>query len=714
MPFYFPIRGSNHSDWLPGSELSERIVGLAGDDTLDGQSGDDLLLGGEGNDLLLGGDGFDLADYRLSAAAITVDLALGRVFGEGNDSLQGVEGLIASTLADTLNGSSGRDSLAGMAGDDLLSGLAGDDHLDGGSGNDTLDGGEGFDTAVFQYAPASVFASLQSGSASFAGGETLFINCEALSGSHFADTLVGDDGNNALSGRQGNDTLSGGLGNDSLTGGAGSDFLDGGEGIDAIDLRANPHQVYVNLLQNQAMTNLGFDDFDTLSNIENIHGSRFSDNLSGDLGANEIWGGNGDDFIRGDWSGGLVLFAGGNDTLYGGIGDDDLEGGGGDDLLLGGVGNDYLTASPGNDTLDGGAGYDIASFWFIEQRMIVNLANHTLQIGDFSYSLRSIEGLHSGWGNDRLIGTYRDDLIDGGGGNDRLIGGRGNDGLDGGGGNDYLLGQAGNDRLAGGDGRDTLEGGYGDDLYVISDGNDVVIETADGDVDTVISSVPYLVLAENVENARFVYDSWEAGTIIGNSLDNLLVAGMGENILYGKEGSDTVSYENSPGGVQVDLSRPGPQPFFVDDMGYAAASSGDVLISIENLIGSSSQDTLSGDGNDNRIAGSYGQDILRGNGGSDSFVFSDFGELGWSVGQEDIIEDFASDDRIDLSAMNLKLPFDKMFTELLPAGQEFTAPGQLRFENQSLLFNHDDTPEPEASIQLTGVTALTLAQLVLW
>jgi len=74
---------------------------------------------------------------------------------------------------------------------------------------------------------------------------------------------------------------------------------------------------------------------DVLSNIENLHGSKYDDILAGDGGNNLLEG----------WDG--------NDTLSG------LEG---DDYLVGGAGNDSLVGGYGNDTLTGGIGDDIFVF----------------------------------------------------------------------------------------------------------------------------------------------------------------------------------------------------------------------------------------------------------------------------------------------------------------------------------------------------------------
>jgi Ca2+-binding RTX toxin-like protein len=71
----------------------------------------------------------------------------------------------------------------------------------------------------------------------------------------------------------------------------------------------------------------------------------------GDVAANTIIGGGGDD---------LILSGPGADVVYGGLGADVLIGGAGDDVLQGQEGADRLSAGPGpgNDVLHGAAGAD--------------------------------------------------------------------------------------------------------------------------------------------------------------------------------------------------------------------------------------------------------------------------------------------------------------------------------------------------------------------
>src|SRR5207249_292013 len=106
-------------------------------------------------DRLDGGSGIDLADYTISAAAVTVNLATG--VGTGGDAagdvFLSIEGLIGSTFDDILTGDI----------NDTLVGGGGNDTLVGGSGADSLDGGAGIDVADYSNSAAAVTVDLNLG-----------------------------------------------------------------------------------------------------------------------------------------------------------------------------------------------------------------------------------------------------------------------------------------------------------------------------------------------------------------------------------------------------------------------------------------------------------------------------------------------------------------------------------------------------------------------
>src|SRR5262249_28797634 len=137
------------------------------------------------------------------------------------------------------------------------------------------------------------------------------------------------------------------------------------------------------------------------------------------------------------------------------------------------------------------------------------------------------------------------------------------------------------DRMHGGNGNDVIYAGFGDDLVWGDAGNDTL------------------------------YGEQGNDTLYGGTGNDVLVGGSGAGVLDGGDGIDTASYETSNTAVVADLSLP------VFNSGDAA---GDRYISIENLIGGSGNDTLTGDWQDNVLEGGPGGDVLDG-GGSAIFSF---------------------------------------------------------------------------------------------
>ncbi|NKD78094.1 calcium-binding protein, partial [Haematospirillum sp. H1815] len=441
--------GNAGDDTLTGNGGDNRLDGGAGNDTLYGGAGNDTLRGSAGNDTLDGGDGSDTAIYRDKLAPVKVTLR------GAEDATVYVNGVAEDTLRNIENVWSGygNDELTGDDKDNKLIGRAGNDTLDGGAGNDELEGEDG------------------------------------------NDTLYGGAGNDTLYGEGGNDTLDGGAGNDTLIGGAGNDTLDGGDGSDTASYWGQSAPVKVTLRgAEEATVYVDGVAEDTLRNIENVWSRDGNDELTGDDKNNSLRGEGGNDTLDGGAGNDELYGEDGNDTLYGGAGNDTLDGGAGNDTLDGGAGNDKLYGSAGNDTLDGGDGSDTASYWDKSAPVKVTLRGAeeaTVYVdGVAEDTLRNIEHVGGGDGNDELTGDDKDnkligragnDTLDGGAGNDTLYGGAGNDTLrgsagndtlDGGDGNDRLYGGAGNDRLYGEAGNDTLEGGMGSDTLIGGDGDD--------------------------------------------------------------------------------------------------------------------------------------------------------------------------------------------------------------------------------------------------
>jgi Ca2+-binding RTX toxin-like protein len=90
-------------------------------------------------------------------------------------------------------------------------------------------------------------------------------------------------------------------------------------------------------------------------------------------------------------------------------------------------------------------------------------------------------------------------------------------------------------------------------------------------------------------------------TLEGGQGDDTLEGGPGNDVIDGGVGRDTASYATAPAGVSVNLFAVGRQ-----DTGGGGA---DVLVSIENLIGSMFDDNLTGF-NDSVLRGGEGDDTL--------------------------------------------------------------------------------------------------------
>ncbi|MFZ1662813.1 MAG: calcium-binding protein [Paracoccaceae bacterium] len=365
------------------------------------------------------------------------------------------------------------------------------------------------------------------------------------------------------------------------------------------------------------------DGNDTLTLVDN--GSSFYDIAIG--GKYQINAGLGDDILSVDI--GLVAYGSPNDvTIDLGVGNDSLVANltGGINKILGGTGNDVVTVvfysdnySSNNLDIDLGSGTNtltLANFGGSTSVLAgsgKDTVDVTWQDGSHSYGAAApTMVLDLGDGDNTLsvtIGaastysTAPTAQITTGSGNDAII-------VNGGNGNVIYAG-AGNDTMSGVGGIDTMYGGDGDDTYTVDSASDLVVETnstATGGADTVNSWLASYTLGANVEKGRIM--SSGTANLTGNSLNNALFAGSGNNILDGGAGTDSVSYIFASQAVSVSLSLTGLQ---------ATGGSGmDKLIGIEHLAGSLYNDTLTGSSGANWLGGDAGNDRIDGLAGNDS------------------------------------------------------------------------------------------------
>ncbi len=260
---------------------------------------------------------------------------------------------------------------------------------------------------------------------------------------------------------------------------------------------------------------------------------------------------------------------------------------------------------------------------------------------------------------ENIIGTSADDTLTGNSESNRL---------EGRGGNDTLLGQAGDDTLEGGTGNDTMDGGSGDDLYVFKTqaviplGTDTIYEADRGGIDGLdFSGMPVglrtldlnlattqnlsagllsLTLRQSSSNAATAEVEEVIGTdyndtIFGNALDNRIEPKGGSDIVDGRSGSDIYVFAGSNLGSDQIIDTPtGTGRDTLDFVGFDGPINLDLALtttqnlggmsltlsagdSIENVLGTSFDDTIYGNALDNAIYGGAGADTLDGRAGND-------------------------------------------------------------------------------------------------
>ena len=257
--------------------------------------------------------------------------------------------------------------------------------------------------------------------------------------------------------------------------------------------------------------------------------------------------------------------------------------------------------------------------------------------------------------------------------------------------------------MYGGDGHDVLIGRNGDDSFFGGNGTDGVYyieSTASIWADLLHTSL------NTGDAAGDRYDSIE--NLIGSGFNDTLVGSNGNNELYGGEGTDGAYYSGDSAAVHADLQNS------ASNTGTAA---GDTYNSIENLIGTSFDDTLSGDSNVNELWGGIGTDTLTGRGGadrlyggsgSDHFQYNSANET--ALGAGDTIFDFDATDNSEVIFLNRLL--NGSFNFLGASSVAFTATGntEARFNDASDLLSIDLNGNGTADMEIT-LTGVNLSDL---
>ncbi len=536
-----------------------------------------------------------------------------------------------------LSGGAGSDKIQGYATDDILHGNDGDDYLYGLAGNDTLHGGSGND---YMYGGP--------GNNIMYGGEG---NDYIEGNSNSSGT-----GNNLLSGGDGDDNLRGNR-NDTLDGGAGNDYLntegtilfgigDGQEGVNiwyttstaripriVLDPGITPDMVTI--LGNQGLEDDLFIKINGTSDQIWIPGYFAYQNSPDNLWPYLIQFADGTTwdstainqraiitlYRQGTYNDDTIQGVETNDVINGLQGRDALYGNGGDDVLYGNIGRDNLYGGEGNDTLDGGA---------------------------------DIDALYGGNGNDLLKGGAADDFLQGDSGDDTLYGENDNDNLTGGDGNDMLIGGLGNDTLNGGTGSDTY-------YYNLGDGNDTI-----NNYDTSAGRNDVLVFGQGITPEDIVLSA--SGTHLNISVD-----------IDGSYGTVKVlSFLNGGGAGGYALDR----IQFADSTTWYTNT---IINNINMFYGTTGDDTLTGNGNNNYLDGDLGNDVVYGLGGDDSVIGSSGNDTLYGGEGNDLLSGDGGNDYLEGGSGN----------DLYVYGFGDGGPGQ------DIINNYDTTPGRNDMLDLT-------------
>ena len=539
--------------------------------------------------------------------------------------------------------------------------------------------------------------------------------------------IFGTDGNDDLTGTSGDDHIYGGAGDDQLFGGDGDDVLDGGTDIDYMAGGAGNDTYYVdefNGYEDYEVYEIAYErpdeGIDTVvvdfaaatplfynlpDNIENltvvgvalVHGNALDNVITGDDGAQNIYGGGGTDTLvgrggndtyhLGDSTGSVVveaadegidrvyvdgsyevplnvefLYVGVNgfgteqaNGIYGSAGSNLLVGAGGDDRLHGDAGDDTLIGGAGKDVLFGGEGFDTADFsgsdhaitnlgrifdgdtLYEMEKLVGSSFDDTLDLSRTDTGLTTVVG---GAGNDVIKGGAGNELLQGNSGNDLLAGGDGDDLLRGYGGDDRLAGDGGNDRLEGSTGNDVLLGDAGDDRLIGGDGIDTADYATGGTAVSINLSVS---TAQDTGLGMDRLSGFE--NVTGGTGDDRLVGSIGANVMHGGAGNDILR----------------------------GLGDGDTID------GEAGNDNIAGGAGDDRLTGGVGKDLLQGGVDADSFVFTSIADSVVGAGR-DTIDDFQQGaDRVDLSAIDADMSAagDQAFSFIGSAAFSHAA-GQLR------------------------------------
>lgn len=344
----------------------------------------------------------------------------------------------------------------------------------------------------------------------------------------------------------------------------------------------------------------------------------------------------------------------GHDTVRGGDNNDSIKGRGGDDVMFGGKGDDYLEGNDGNDflygglgkdTLKGSAGIDTFVFQSVEEAgdtIIDFKADEKIDVSAIFQNNQNVtnqNALSNGYITLTQNGANVDVYVD-------------TDGSSGSGAKVLLATLLSvnasnikethfivkpNDTPT----QTVLIADYTNSASAIT----VDLKNGTGLLDTLKNALH--VIGSNLANAQdMIFGNDSNNGLFGLAGNDTLEGGKGADVLDGGSGWDYASYSRSSTGVTVNL---------LTGVHTGGDAQGDTLTSIEGVIGSNFDDTLTGGNGDDYLRGDNGNDMLSGGNGNDQL----FGNAGndtylYSAGKDTINETTGVDRVVFDSALKLE------------------------------------------------------------
>ncbi|MFL9923775.1 calcium-binding protein, partial [Herbaspirillum lusitanum] len=428
---------------------------------------------------------------------------------------------------------------------------------------------------------------------------------EVHAGNNAGTTIYGSNANDLLYGGTGNDTIYGGSGNTYFEGGAGADRLVGGSGNNTAGYTGSSSGVTVDLA---AGTGTGGDaQGDTLTNIQNVKGSAYSDTIVANAAVNRIDGGSGgSDTVSYSASTAGVTVNLVTSTGSGGYAQGDtythIQN------VIGSAYNDIFIANTDANRFDGGSGgSDTVSYASSGAGVNVNLqtglGSGGAAAGDSYTHIQNIIGTAY---DDTFVGNVDANSFDGGtGGNDTVSYAGSTAGVS----VNFVNGR-GTGGFADGDTYNHIQNVIGsayDDTFVAGidsvhfDGGSAGSDTVNYGASTAAVTVNMITLTGSggyAQNNTYTHIQ----NIVGSSYSDTFIASLDANSFNGGlGGSDTVSYAFSTQAVTVDL---------YNGTGSGGYAQGDTLAHIQNVIGSNFDDIFIASADANNFNGGLGSNTV--------------------------------------------------------------------------------------------------------